>query len=78
MFVFGGVDGTVGHRTNDLLSVWLSVPKLRDLSWEATNSSAPNLAAVSAEELLSEGVPRDLVRGLVHRQLPSQQDLLLA
>lgn len=61
MYIFGGVNGTTQVRTNDLLKVWVQIPKLSEICWEALTFYHPKIVDQGKDELLSIGVPRKFV-----------------
>ena len=61
--MFGGVDDIEKNtRTSAVYSVWLTVPSLRTMAWEAVCHYWPHLATVPGHQLVREGVPRDCVQ----------------
>lgn len=67
MFVFGGVNSTPHNtRNNDLYSVWLEKPPLKDLAWQALVSfcDMSSLGKASPEELIKLGIPLYYIRRL--------------
>jgi len=66
VFSFGGVIGEDAKtRTNNLHSMWLGVPKLRQIAWQSVLHYLPHLADLPAEKLVYGGVPLDLVKSVV-------------
>ena len=62
--IFGGVvDINSNERTNQIQTSYIEVPSLRQMSWEALNKFT-HLRNHSAETLISEGIPSDLIRQL--------------
>lgn len=58
MFSFGGVTDTEGEvRTNALYSVWLTIPSLSHICWEAVASYIPNIGLMDKQKLYKLGVP---------------------
>jgi hypothetical protein len=70
MFVFGGVKYTLKRRTNLLCKIWLRVPKLKEISWEALLHYSQNFKSSTQSELLELGVPSDFVKR-IHPAPPS-------
>ncbi|CAG0902344.1 unnamed protein product [Darwinula stevensoni] len=62
MYVFGGVTGEVfaPERTNSVYSIWLKIPSLKEMCWEAVLHYAPWLDKVPSQNLVEAGVPQDL------------------
>lgn len=58
MYIFGGVTGDNGMRTNELHKMWVKIPKLSEICWDALTFYHPTIADRRKEELLSVGVPR--------------------
>lgn len=56
MYIFGGVTGN-GLRTNDLMKMWVKIPKLSEICWEALVHYYPRIADKDKSELLKSGVP---------------------
>ena len=62
--VFGG-EGEDNAPTNAVYTAWLEMPSLRTMAWEAIcQENEAGMADMSADELLKEGVPADLVEKL--------------
>ena len=62
--VFGG-EGNDNAPTNAVYTAWLEMPSLRTMAWEAIcQENEAGMADMSADELLKEGVPADLVEKL--------------
>lgn len=51
-------------RTDEIHSVWLTIPKLSEICWEALNFYDPTLKNRSQKDLLSIGVPLKFVQKL--------------
>lgn len=66
MYIFGGVNGNTEVRTNDLHKVWIQIPKLSEICWDALSFYHPKIVDQSAEDLLSVGVPRKFVEKATH------------
>lgn len=67
MYVFGGLeqkDDDEPCRNNSLYKVWLCIPKLSEICWEALLNFHPNLDQVDSKSLLNIGVPIHLVQRL--------------
>jgi len=66
VFSFGGVvSDDQKTRTNAVHSMWLGVPSLRDMAWQAVlHYVGPEIANMSAETLLLGGVPQDLAKSV--------------
>lgn len=56
MYVFGGISGT---RNNHLHKMWLKIPKLSDMCWEALQHYHPALSKAEKTTLLQAGVPHN-------------------
>lgn len=63
MYIFGGVTTGTSDlvRTNDLHKIWIRIPKLSEISWDALTYYHPNIADRSKEDLLAIGIPRKFV-----------------
>ena len=65
IFTFGGVCSMDQKtRTNKLHSMWLEVPSLRDMAWEALLHYLPDVGDLPSRSLVLGGVPNDLVKSL--------------
>ena len=52
-------------RANEVYTAWLEMPSLRTIAWEAIcQENGVGIAAMTADELLKESVPVDLVKML--------------
>lgn len=60
MYIFGGVTSRDDDfvRTNDLHKVWVQIPKLSEICWDALVYYNPTIADKTREQLLSIGIPR--------------------
>ena len=71
MYVFGGVYSCEENkRTSDLLRIWLKIPKLQKICWEAVCHHFPHLPDLSPTQLLKIGIPISTVNNL-HYQTPA-------
>lgn len=66
MYAFGGIirKRDEAERTDAVLSVWLTIPKLSEICWEAINYYYPNLQYHTTDDLLRVGIPMKYVRRL--------------
>lgn len=65
MLVFGGVKNiNPPMRTNTVSSIWLGIPCLRDISWEAIRHYVPNICDLPRSQLLQMGIPLSIVDAL--------------
>lgn len=65
MYVFGGIyAGEDIRRSNDIYSVWLCIPKLSEMCWEALLHYNPQIVSCSREKLTDIGLPRRFVERL--------------
>ncbi|EZA56905.1 hypothetical protein DMN91_001318 [Ooceraea biroi] len=66
MYIFGGIikEHNKVQRTNAIHSVWLTIPKLSEICWQALNHYWPNLMDKSPDELLLIGIPLQFVQRL--------------
>lgn len=55
MYIFGGISGS---RNNHLHKMWLRIPKLSDMCWEALQVYNPALNKIEKSTLLQVGVPQ--------------------
>lgn len=69
MYIFGGVtSNNYGElvRTNDLHKIWVKIPTLSEICWEAMTFYNPSIANQTKEDLLSIGVPRKFAERATH------------
>ena len=67
------------ERTDSMLSVWLIIPKLTEICWEAVNHYYPNLQNYTPNELLQIGIPLKYVKRFEYESLKCidrQNDLI--
>lgn len=66
MYVFGGIEPKeeATSRNNILYKVWLCIPKLSEICWEAITMCHPNLDQLDKRTLLNIGIPIHLVNRL--------------
>lgn len=58
VFIFGGVTNTHEEiRTNDVYSMWLKIPSLSQMSWQALTMYIPNIGLLDKHSLFQAGVP---------------------
>lgn len=59
MYVFGGIQvhGNGDTRTNEIYKIWVTIPKLSEISWDAMLHYHPKLPTYSKDELLEIGIP---------------------
>ncbi|XP_021954639.1 kelch domain-containing protein 10 [Folsomia candida] len=70
MYMFGGVaDMRLNTRTNQVFKIWLKIPKLKEICWEAVLHYNKKLRSMSHSELLKMGIPQEFVN-LVHPAPP--------
>lgn len=64
MYIFGGIEpkNEATSRNNILYKVWLCVPKLSEICFEALLHFHPNLDQLDSKSLLGTGLPRHLVQ----------------
>ncbi|XP_031351552.1 kelch domain-containing protein 10 homolog isoform X1 [Photinus pyralis] len=66
MYVFGGIyGGDQIRRSSDIYSVWLCIPKLSEICWEALLHYNPQICNYSKERLINSGLPRGFLDRLV-------------
>ncbi|CAH1645954.1 unnamed protein product [Spodoptera littoralis] len=66
MYVFGGIEPKedATSRNNIMYKVWLCLPKLSEICWEALLHFHPNLDQVDSRTLLNIGIPSHFVQRL--------------
>lgn len=67
MYMFGGIEPkrNTASRNNNLYKIWLCIPKLSEICWEAVLYTYPNLINKSRATLLNYGIPIHFVDRLV-------------
>lgn len=60
MYVFGGIEPRehAADRNNILYKVWLCIPKLSEMCWEAVLHFHPHLDQVNKKTILKMGIPK--------------------
>lgn len=58
MYIFGGIS-TLSTRTNNLFKMWVTIPKLSSIAWEALVHYYPYIPKASKSYMLEKGVPLD-------------------
>ncbi|XP_057322187.1 kelch domain-containing protein 10 homolog [Microplitis mediator] len=70
LFTFGGCifnnDTQQGLCLSTLHSTWLRIPKLTDICWEAVFHYYPNLKSMTDEEIMSLGLPLQLLKSHIN------------
>jgi hypothetical protein len=62
MYVFGGVTHIKNNtRTNQVFKIWLKVPKLKEIAWEALLHYNKTIRSSSHSELTMAGIPPEFV-----------------
>lgn len=62
MYIFGGVTNIERSlRTNKVFKMWLKVPKLKEMAWDALTTTNDNIKRNKNQHLLEVGIPRDFV-----------------
>lgn len=66
MYVFGGIEpkDDASSRNNILYKVWLCIPSLSEICWDALLNFHPNLEQIDKRNLLNIGIPIHLVNRL--------------
>lgn len=67
MYTFGGTTQR-SDRMNDLHKMWIKIPKLSEISWEAMIHYWPRLYSMEPEKLRLLGVPDEFVNRVVRSQ----------
>jgi len=61
MLVHGGVVQIDTRRSAKVYAIWLRVPSLKELSWQALVDSRPDILHQPRHSLLQVGIPPDIV-----------------
>lgn len=73
MYIFGGVTHIKNNtRTNRIFKIWLTVPKLKEICWEAMLHYRKDIRQRSRSYLLEAGIPNEFVQR-VHPAPPQGQ-----
>lgn len=66
MYIFGGIEYSEKdmRRRNDLFKMWMTIPKLSDICWDAITHYNHNLHRFDRATLLSAGIPDRFVNRL--------------
>ncbi|CAL8108227.1 unnamed protein product [Orchesella dallaii] len=73
MYIFGGVTHIINStRTNRVFKIWLAVPKLKEMCWEALLYYRKDIRQRSRTYLLNTGIPSEFVNR-VHPAPPGGQ-----
>lgn len=71
MYIFGGIEfnKTTMRRRNDLYKMWMTIPKLSEMCWDAITYYNPNLDRYKRNYLLKIGIPERFVDRVVEPKL---------
>lgn len=61
MYIFGGIT-TNSTRTNDLYKMWVTIPKLSSIAWNALVHYLPRIYKAPKGLMLEKGVPLEFVQ----------------
>lgn len=65
LHIFGGIyGGSEISRSNDIMSLWLQVPRLSEMCWEALLHYHPHIINLSKVKLINLGIPERFVKRL--------------
>lgn len=66
MYLFGGIEKMESSpaRTNNVYKVWVKIPTLSEMCWEAITQMRPRLPLAGKDTLLRAGVPERFARRL--------------
>ncbi|XP_068143978.1 kelch domain-containing protein 10 homolog [Drosophila tropicalis] len=75
MYVFGGIEYNEKEmrRRNDLYKMWMTVPKLSEMCWDAVTYYNENLDCFDRQSLLRAGIPKCFVQ-----RLPPQRKKIMS
>lgn len=73
LVTFGGIVQTEyrDFRTANVYLSWLTIPKLKEICWEALMHYNPELKVCSEEQLLSFGLPYEFIKRISLSDLPA-------
>ncbi|XP_055919312.1 kelch domain-containing protein 10 homolog [Eupeodes corollae] len=74
MYIFGGIEynKTTMRRRNDLYKMWMTIPKLSEMCWDAMTFYHPNLDKYKRNHLLKVGIPERFVDRVVEPKSPTR------
>lgn len=64
MYIFGGIISKQTNmiwRSNDMYKMWIYIPKLSEMAWEALLHYCPDLGDTDRNSLLNLGIPKHFV-----------------
>ncbi|XP_023232430.1 kelch domain-containing protein 10-like [Centruroides sculpturatus] len=65
VFIFGGIRSMFHKmRTNDMYTLWINIPTLKEICWQAVLYYIPYLSKLPVEQLLSIGIPNTFISRL--------------
>lgn len=67
MYIFGGImfeENNVHKRVNDIYKIWMKIPSLSAICWEAVLHYYPNVKNFEKDKLLEAGIPKSFVSAL--------------
>ena len=66
LITFGGVTSVDSNERSDKVhSLWLNLPSLRDMAWQAILHYLPDIGKVGLESLREAGIPFDLIENIL-------------
>lgn len=71
MYVFGGIEYNQKEmrRRNDLYKMWMTIPKLSEICWDAITYYNPYIDYFDRDTLLKAGIPEMFVNRVGHNPL---------
>lgn len=74
MYIFGGIEYSEKDmcRRNDLFKMWMTIPKLSDICWDAITYYNTNLHHFDRNTLLGAGIPERYVNRLPPQRMRKQ------
>lgn len=76
MYIFGGIeynDKETLKRRNDLYKMWMTIPKLSEICWDAITYYNDNLDLYDRKALLSAGIPKSFTERLPPQRLLTEK-----
>ncbi|XP_030386869.1 kelch domain-containing protein 10 homolog [Scaptodrosophila lebanonensis] len=76
MYVFGGIEYNEKEmrRRNDLYKMWMTVPKLSEMCWDAITYYNDNLDMYNRQTLLKSGIPKSFTERLPPQGVTENKD----
>lgn len=76
MYIFGGIEynDKEMRRRNDLYKMWMTIPKLSEMCWDAITYYNDNLDLYDRKALLSSGIPKRFTERLPPQRIAGDDE----